>query len=81
MRTIKNDQIKILERRRDFLQKRVSKRGEMKGGDYGIAEISALDVAIEYLNFIKTHDEVRTKIKTVEAYENIEVLADQLELF
>ena len=81
MRTIKNDQIKILERRRDFLQKRVSKRGEMKGGDYDIAEISALDVAIEYLNFIKTHDEVRTKIKTVEAYENIEVLADQLELF
>ena len=81
MRAIKNDQIKVLERRRDFLQKRVDKRGETKGGDYDLAEISALDVAIEYLNFIKTHDEIRAKIKTVDAYDNIEVLANQLELF
>ena len=81
MRAIKNDQIRVLERRRDFLQKRVDKRGEMKGGDYDLAEISALDVAIEYLNFIKTHDEIRAKIKTVDAYDNIESLANQLELF
>ena len=38
MRAIKKDQIKILERRRDFLQKRVNKRGEMRGGDYDLAE-------------------------------------------
>ena len=81
MRAIKKDQIKILERRRDFLQKRVNKRGEMRGGDYDLAEISALDVAIEYLNFIKTHHEVQSKIKTIETYENITDLADQLELF
>ena len=81
MRAIKKDHIDILTRRRDFLRQRVDKRGKMKGGDYDLAEIAALEVALEYLTFISMHHEVRTKIKTIEAYENIIDSAEQTSLF
>lgn len=79
MKAIKSDQIKLLERRRDFLQKRVEERGKAKGGDYDLAEISALELAIEYLEFIKSHDEVRQKIRLVESFETITSLADEMD--
>lgn len=79
MKAIKSDQIKLLERRRDFLQKRVEERGKAKGGDYDLAEISALELAIEYLEFIKSHDEVRQKIRLVESFEAITSLADEMD--
>lgn len=80
MKAIKKDYINILKRRRDFLRQRVEKRGKAKGGDYDLAEIAALEVALEYLTFISTHHEVQAKIKTIETYENITDLAEQMDL-
>ena len=80
MRAIKKEHIDILQRRRDFLARRVDKRGKAKGGDYDLAEKAALEVALEYLTFISSHSEVRAKIKTIETYENITDLAEQMDL-
>ena len=80
MRASKKEHIDTLTRRRNFLRQRVDKRGKMKGGDYDLAEIAALEFALEYLTCINTHHEVRSKIKTIETYENITDLAEQMDL-
>lgn len=71
MRTIRKSSIDCLKRRKIFLERRLTSRGEAKGGDYDKEEIQALDTAIRYMEFILEHPAIKGIIDKEETYDNI----------
>lgn len=71
MRTIRKSNVDCLKRRKIFLERRLTDRGEVKGGDYDKEEIQALDIAIRYMEFILERPSIKSIIDKEETYDNI----------
>jgi hypothetical protein len=65
MKAISSENLRTLQRRRDFLKRRINERGKKEGGDYDYEEMCALTTAIQYLEFIKQHNDIYNQIITI----------------